>query len=186
MSNYSLPVRYGFIGALLMCIFGLFTYMFYRTLFSSFFVQMIFGLAYFASVIFIVVWGVVTYKREISEINFFKAFVAGMIIFSITMFASNFTSYIIPNYIDTDYPQQLYNLVKKSTAESMEKFGAPEEEIEKAMDRIEPDQFSPTLAKTAKAYGVSLGIGAILCLIVAAFVSRKNSSVSDIQPTHES
>lgn len=186
MNNYSLSVRYGLVGALLMCIFGLFTYMFYRTLFSSFFVQMIFGLAYFASVIFIVVWGVVSFKRELAEITFLKAFLAGMIIFSMTMFASNFTSYIIPNYIDTDYPQQLYDLVKRSTAQSMERFGAPDEEIEKAMERIEPEQFSPTLAKTARAYGISLGVGALLCLIVAAFVSRKNTPDTNTQTLQES
>lgn len=183
MNNYSTPIRYGVIGALIMSVFGILTYVFYRSLFSSFFIQMVFGLAYFASVVFIVVWGVISFKRESEGFSFFKAFVAGMIIFSMTMFASTFISYIIPNFIDTDYPQQLYELVKRSTAESMERFGAPDDEIEKGLDRIKFDQFQPTLAKTAQGFGISLGLGALLSLIIAAFASRRDPNLTDTQTT---
>ncbi len=181
MNKYATALRYGIIGALMTAVYGVLTYIFYRSLFSSFFIQMIFGLAYFASIIFIVVWGVISHKREQGSVKFPDAFIAGMIIYTLTIVSSNFVSYIIPHYIDTDYPQQLYELVKRSTADSMEKFGAPDEEIEKALDRIKMDQFNPDLLSTLKGLGISIAVGAVLCLIVAAFASRRDPVKSELQ-----
>ena len=101
--------------------------------------------------------------------------------FCLTLLFSNIISYIIPNFIDTEYPQHLYDIVRNNTAATMEKFGAQDEDIEKALKGITLEQFTPTLMSTLKAFGISLGLGLILSLIVALFVSRPSKEV-EIKP----
>ncbi len=173
-SEYGLPIRYGLIGGMVMCVISVITYMFYAQLFSSLWVQMIFGLVTIAIMIFIPVWGTVSFKHSLGTISYLQAVTACMIIVFITMVMSNVIAYVIPNFLDTEYPQELYGLVQRNTEQTMEKFGAPDEEIEKALERITPDQFTPTIVSTLRGLGISLGLGLILSLIVALFVSRKS------------
>jgi MFS family permease len=172
MEKYSTPIRYGIIGGIVMCISALLSYLFYNQLFGSFAAQSIYGLLMLGLMIFIPVWGTITYKRQKGQISFGDAFIAGMIIIGITLLFSSTISYVLPNFIDKDYPQQLYEKVKSTTSDSMEKFGAPEDQIEKALERIKLEDFQPTLLRTLRSFGIGLGMGAVLCLIIAAFASR--------------
>ena len=173
-TDFSIPLRYGLIGGFIICIISILSYLFYTQLFGSLMAQSIFGLSFFALIVFIPVWGTVTFKRSVGSVTFQQAFLAAMIIISISMAFSSVMSYVIPNIIDTDYPVQLHQLVQKNTAETMEKFGTSDEEIEKAMDRIKLEDFKPTLLKTLRSFGISLAMGAGLSLIIALFVSRPN------------
>jgi hypothetical protein len=177
MEKYSTPLRYGFIGGIVMCIISIVSYMFYNQLFGSLSMQAFFGFAMLGIIIFIPVWGTVTFKRQVGVLSFGDAFIAGMIIISITLFFSSTMSYVIPNVIDTEYPQQLYERIRNSTSESMEKFGASDEQIEESLERIKLEDFQPTLLTSIRSFGISLGVSALLCLLIAAFVSRKEKSV---------
>lgn len=179
--DYKLPIRYGLIGGMIMCVISLVSYIFYAQLFGSMWSQMIFGLLTMGVMIFIPVWGTVTYKHQIGKVTFTEVVTASMIIIFLTLLFSNIISYIIPNFIDTEYPQHLYDIVQNNTAATMEKFGAQDEDIEKALKGITLEQFTPTLISTLKAFGISLGLGLILSLIVALFVSRPSKEV-EIKP----
>ena len=170
--NFNLPVRYGFIGGFIVCIISMVSYLFYKQLFGSLTIQSIFGIAYFGLIIFIPVWGTVTCKRAVGKLTFQQAFLTSVIIIAITMAFSSVMSYVIPNLIDTDYPTQLHELVVKNTTETMEKFGAPDDKIEEALERIKLEDFQPTLLATLKSYGISLAAGAVLSILIGLFVSR--------------
>ena len=175
--NYALPIRYGLIGGMIMCAITLVTYMFYAQLFGSMLAQMIFGLLTMGVMIFIPVWGTVTYKHEMGKVSFIEAVTASMVIVFITLLFSNTIAYIIPNFLDTEYPQHLFEMVQSNTMATMEKFGAQDEDIEKALQRIKLEDFTPTILSTLKSFGISLGVGLILSLIVALFVSRPSKEV---------
>ncbi len=179
--DYKLPIRYGLIGGMIMCVISLISYIFYAQLFGSMWSQMIFGLLTLGVMIFIPVWGTVTYKHQIGKVSFIEAVTASMIIIFLTLLFSNIISYIIPNFIDTEYPQHLYDIVQSNTAATMEKFGAQDEDIEKALEGITLEQFTPTIMSTFRSFGKWLGAGLILSLIVALFVSRPSKDV-EIKP----
>ncbi len=177
MEKYNTPFRYGFIGGIVMCIVSIVTYIFYNQLFGSLSMQAIFGFVMLGIMIFIPVWGTVTFKRQLGALTFSEAFITGMIIISMTLFFSSTISYVIPNVIDTDYPQQLYDKVRNTTMESMEKFGASDEQIEESLERVKIEDFKPTLLTSVRSFGISLGVSSLLCLLIAAFVSRKEKPV---------
>lgn len=170
--DYKLPIRYGLIGGMIMVAISLITYMFYATLFGSMWVQMAFGFLTMGIMIFIPVWGTVSYKHEMGSLSFIQAVTACMIIIFLTLLFSNVITYIIPNWLDKEYAQHLYDIVVANTTATMEKFGASDEDIEKAMERVTLEQFTPTILSTLKSFGISLGLGLILSLIVALFVKR--------------
>ena len=174
MNKYSTPIKYGIIGALVSCITSFIAYMFYRQLFASFMSQILVGLVIFAIGVFIPVWGGVTFRAERGGILLFKdAFLGVFIICAISSAGSGLMTYVIPNIIDPDYAPKLMELVQTTTRESMEKFGAPDDKIEEAMGRFKIENFKPNALGALKGYGISLIWGAVLSLIIAAFIKRK-------------
>ncbi len=155
--------------------------MFYAQLFGSMWIQVVFGLLTMGIMIFIPVWGTVTYKHQIGKVTFVEAVTASMIIVFLTLLLSNIITYIIPNFLDKEYPEHLYNIVVANTTATMEKFGTTDEDIEKALERIKLEDFTPTAFSTLKSFGISLGLGLILSLIVALFASRPSKEV-EIKP----
>lgn len=181
MNKFSTPLRYGAIGFMVMCIISFVSYFFYRQLFGSFYTQIATGLLFFGISIFIPIWGGIGFRREQGGVISFKdAFLAVFMIYAISSLGGSVMQYLIPNVIDTEYPEQILNLVKTTTEESMEKFGAPDDQIEKTMQGFTLEQFKPSLFQTAKAYGGYMLFGAILSLIIAAFIKR-NSEVKPVQ-----
>lgn len=177
MNKFSTPLRYGAIGFMAMCIISIISYFFYKQMFSSFTTQMLIGILIFAVTIFIPVWGGITFRRENGGwVSFKDAFLAVYIIYIISTLGSSIMQYIVPNIIDTEYPEQLLQLVKSTTEDSMEKFGASDEQIEKTMKDFTIERFKPSIVDTARSYGFSLLIGAVLSLVIAAFIKRNSES----------
>lgn len=181
----NLPIRYGFIGGLVMAIIGILSYVFYRQLFGSMLTQSIVGFLFLVITIFIPVWGTISYKRAMGGLTFAQALTACMIILFITVSCSSVISYAIPNWLDTEYPQQLYELVRSNTDNMMERFNATEEQREEALARIKPEQFTPSATDTIKGLGINLGFGFILSLIVALFVSRDSKKKPEVEEKQE-
>ena len=124
MNKFSTPLRYGAIGFMVMCIISFLSYFFYRQLFGSFYMQIAIGLLFFGISIFIPIWGGISFRKESGGIISFKdAFIAVFIIYAVSSLGSSCMQYLIPNVIDTEYPEQLLQLIKTTTADSMEKFG---------------------------------------------------------------
>lgn len=173
--NYQLPIKYGLISGIVMCMISMITYFFYNSLFSSIVLQMVFGLISFGLMLFFPIWGAVTYKREkAGNVGFGEILIVAFIICAIGLFFSSAMGYIIPNLIDTDYPQNIYNRVVKTTSESMEKMGSSDSDIEKALERIKLEDFKPTILRTLRGYGIALVVGFVLSTLVAVFAARKN------------
>lgn len=170
--NNNLAIRYGFLGGFVMAIIGILSYLFYRQLFSSMLTQSVVGFLFLVIMVFIPIWGTISFKRAMGSLTFAQALSACMTIIFIMLVCSNVVSYIIPNFLDTDYPQQLYDLVRSNTETMMEKFNSTDEQIEEAMKRISLEQFTPTLSSTVRSLGISLAFGFVLSLIVALFVTR--------------
>lgn len=184
--NYQLPIRYGLISGITMCVVSMLTYFFYDTLFGSMVLQMLFGLLSFGLMLFFPIWGAVTYKREKGgNVGFVELLIVTFMICAIGMFFSSAMGYLIPNVIDAEYAQNIYNRVVKTTSESMEKLGSSDSDIEKALERIKLEDFKPTIFKTLKGYGISLIVGFVLSSLIAVFVARKNRDQAQLpqEPT---
>jgi hypothetical protein len=174
-SDFSIPIRYGLIGALAVTILSIVTYLFYDKIFTSLGMVMAYGLFAFALLLFIPILGGVTYKRaQAGDLPFGKAFVAVFIIYAITVTTSSVISFVLPNYIDTDYPVKLHEMVANTTRESMEKYNMPDDKIEAELSKMKLDRFKPTPVTALTSYAQSLGVGIVLCLIIAIFVKRKH------------
>lgn len=172
--NYQTPVRYGLITGFVMCIIGLAGYLFYDFLFGSMMWQMLFGLFTFGLMLFFPIWAAVTYKREKGgNVSFAEIFLVVLIVSVISLTLSSILQYLIPNVIDPDYPEAIYNRVVKTTSESMERYGASDEDIAKGLERIKLEDFKPTPLKALKNFGISLLVSAVLALLIAVFVARK-------------
>ena len=171
-ANQNYAIRVGLIGGFVMAIIGIISYMFYRQLFGSLMTQVSVSFLFLVIMIFIPVWGTISYKRSVGKVTFAQALSACMTIIFIMMLCSNIVTYIIPNYLDTEYPQQVYDLMRSTTENAMEKMNASDEQIEEALERFTLEQFKPTLGSTVRSLGMSLGLGFVLSLIVALFVSR--------------
>lgn len=176
MNHYKIPFQYGLIGAAVMLVTGVLSYIFYESLFSSFFLQSVIGMLSFGVMIFIPVWGIVTFKRSLGSIAFKDAFIGGLIIVAFMLTTSTAFSFVLSNYIDPEYPVQLYEKVTTTTEESMEKLGATDEDIEKTLSRIRLEDFKPTAIGSLRSLGIGMGVGMVLCGVVALFVSRKDPS----------
>lgn len=174
MKEYNTPIKYGLIGGLIMCVLAVLTYMFYAQLFSSFSMQMLYGLVALGIMIFIPIWAGVTFKRENNnDLSFAKAFVVCFIAFAIMQLIGGTISYVIPNFVDTEYPEKLHELVQNTTRETMEKFNAPEDQIDQKVEEIKLEQFKPTALTALQSFGKMLAFGAVLCALIALFVKRK-------------
>lgn len=157
-----------------MCVIGLLGYLFYDSLFGSMMIQMLFGLITFGLMLFFPIWAAVTYKREKNgNVNFGEIFLVVFIVCAISLTLSSIMQYMIPNVIDPDYPEAVYNRVVKTTSESMEKFGSSDADVEKALERIRLEDFKPTPIQALKSFGIGLAISAVLSLLVSLFAARK-------------
>ncbi|HWB62448.1 MAG TPA: DUF4199 domain-containing protein [Chitinophagales bacterium] len=175
--DFKVAVRYGVIGALVMIIISVLSYLFYQNLFDSFFMQIATGFLFFALFVFIPVWGGVTFKRANGGVVSFKnAFIGVIIICAITSAGSNIMQYLIPNVLDTQYPEELVAFMKKTTADYMEKMGAPDEKVDEVMKNFTIEKFKPSALKTLESYGIALAFSAVLSLIIAAFLARKDKT----------
>lgn len=182
MEQFKTPIRYGIIGALVMCIFSFITYIFYRQLFSSFYVQIAIGILSFILTLIFPIVGGLKFRKDRGDVLSFKDALTGvMIICTLTFAGSTLMGYLIPNVIDQEYPQELMQLMKTTMQDSMEKFGASDEEIEKAMERMDEEKFKPTLLQSAKGFGISLGIGLVLSMIIAAFIRRAPKPIAQAE-----
>ncbi|MCW5907293.1 MAG: DUF4199 domain-containing protein [Chitinophagales bacterium] len=168
MNTYSTPIKYGIIGGIIMIAIILLLYIVAVEKLASFFTMVV-----YLPLIFLMIWGGITYRKEIGSYNTFgQAFITVFIISVIATFLFDTFGYLLYTVIDPDLPI----LIKKKAIENatlmMEKFGTPDDKMEEALQRMEEQDYAPTVKTQLMRYASSLVIGAIFSALVALFVRR--------------
>lgn len=168
MNKYATPIKYGLIGGILMVVLLMLIYLVAPAKLASMITMVV-----YVPVLFCMIWGGITYRKEVGAFGSFgEAFLAVFIISVISTLIFDTFGYLLYAVIDPDLPAYIKDLSLQNTAEMVEKFGGSDEEVEKALKRIEDTDFTPTLKSTLIRYASSFAIGAILSALIALFVRR--------------
>lgn len=121
-----------------------------------------------------VVYAGINYRNEIGGyIPFGKAFLHGFAVFAIGGVISSIFTILLYTVIDPDLPVNLTEAVISNTESMMQRFGAPQESIDEAVDKMRedmPNNFSAF--GLIKGYFTSLIWYAILSLITGLIVKK--------------
>lgn len=168
MNSYATPIKYGIIAGIIMIALMLLLYMVAVSKLASFFTLFL-----YLPLIFLMIWGGITYRKEMGGFQSFQqAFIAILIISVIATFMFDTFGYLLYKVIDPDLPE----LIKKQAIENallmMEKFGTPDDKMNEQLQTMEEQDYSPTAATQAIRYATSLVIGTIFSALIALFVRR--------------
>ena len=84
--------------------------------------------------------------------------------------------YVLYNFIDTTLSEQYKQITIDSTREMMEKFGAGGEQLDKALEQLETQDFSFSLGTMLQGLVVSSLLGACYAAIVGASIKKENNT----------
>jgi len=113
-----------------------------------------------------------TKKQLNNDYSFKQAFTTFFIAMLIGASISTLYNLVLFNFVDPAAKETIQEISVKSTVSMMERFGAPESEIEKAIEKVrETDNFS--IGNLLMGLGVTLVIGSIFGLILAAIFKSK-------------
>lgn len=123
----------------------------------------------------------INYRNSIGGfIPYGKAFQHGFLVLAISGLVGVIFAFILYNVIDTELPQKLTDAAVDNAREMMEKFGAPEDQIDPALEKARVDTADRfTAVGQIKGYGIGLIFSAIISLITSIFV-KKNQPVETI------
>ncbi|MFT3844114.1 MAG: DUF4199 domain-containing protein [Lacibacter sp.] len=162
-------VQYGLISALAGVLFYVILYLGGVKLFMS-------PVAYIAYVIPIVFAVLATLKAKSNNggfLEFSQALKISFGVFVITSLATSLLSYLLLNFIDTEFAQALQQATMEMTEKMMKKFGAQQEQIDKALaDASNKNPY--TIGKIALGFALSCILWFIFSLIISAIVKKKN------------
>lgn len=185
--NWKLIVRLGIIGSLIVLISSILMYLFYETLMSNYWMMTAAGIGVFLIILFILIWAGITYRKENGGYASFPvALVSIFIIAMLINISNNVFNYILPNYIDKEYPVKMAEIMKTTLAEKFEKFGMSDDEIEKNLSRFTAKEFCPNLQQTFMNILKGALIYFIVSLIIAAFVKRNSTDIIEARTRNES
>lgn len=116
-------------------------------------------------------------KKESGNLPFKSALRLSFGIFVFTSLATSVLSYVLFNWIDTSFAESLKQLYIEQTQKMMERFKAPAEEIDKAVDKLIHDNiFSFKSIFLSFTYGCILYF--IISLIIAAIMKKEKEVFS--------
>jgi len=125
--------------------------------------------------------GMKSYRDKVLEgnISYGQAFVAGLLIVVFSAVLASIYNLIFNLVIDPDYMNRVMEATRNWTYDMMNNMGAPEGQIEDAMERFDRQQANMSHLKTLM-QGIiwSVVFGAIISLIVAAFVKKSRNPVA--------
>jgi len=125
--------------------------------------------------------GMKSYRDKVLEgnISYGQAFVAGLLIVVFSAVLASIYNLIFNLVIDPDYMNRVMEATRNWTYDMMNNMGAPEGQIEDAMERFDRQQANMSHLKTFM-QGIiwSVVFGAIISLIVAAFVKKSRNPVA--------
>ena len=120
----------------------------------------------------------INYRNEIGGyLPYSKAFIHGILVLAVSGLVSTVFNIVLYTIIDPELPQKLTDAIIENTESMMQRFGAPEESIEQAIEKMRgelPANFAP--AGLAFGFVKSLIWYAIIAAITSLFV-RKSEPV---------
>ena len=137
-------------------------------------------LFYLISVALVVYYAIDTRKKLGGYMDFKQAVLCLMVTFLVSSFLTQIFSYLLFTVIDPGLTDLLKQTVIDQTAGMMEKFGAPQEAIDKALAEVETQDYGMSVGRAAKGYL----FGALFSIIVsmaAALGVRKNQPVFETE-----
>jgi hypothetical protein len=112
-------------------------------------------------------------KQSGGFLEFSEALKTSFGIFVISGLAVTLFSYLLLNYIDTDFKTAMQQAAMEMTENLMKKFGAPQEQIDKALEEAaKKDNFS--FSSVMLGFAVSCILWFLFSLIIALIVRKKN------------
>lgn len=180
--NTAYGIRYGLLAGFFSLGLGFIYYLFSSAIFSSFWLPTLTGLGSLAVVILLATLGAITYRNQNQGvITLGQGIGTALMVFTTAAVFSIATQWIIPNLIDKQYPERTSALLKEKVGAQMEKWGAPDEAIEKAMKDMGPEKFNPDAAATAKNFGIMMIFYVIISVVIGAFVKRNSKDMIKVE-----
>lgn len=138
------------------------------------------GLLLFAIYIGLTIYAGISYRKESGPyLAFGKAYQHGFMIFAISGLIATVFNILLFQVIDTELGGKVTEVAIEKTAEMMSNFGAPPDQIDKALeDTRERMTNQYTLMGQLKGYGFIVIVSAVLALITGLIV-RKSEPVFD-------
>jgi phosphatidylglycerophosphate synthase len=132
--------------------------------------------------IVMLVMAVKSYKKQQNNtINFKDAFVLTLIVGVSALILNLIFNYLLYNVIDPSLPEFIKQKAIENTMSMMEKFGADENAMNKALEQLETQDFSQGPSKLGMQLIWGVVFDAIFALIIAAIMRTKQKPVDDIQ-----
>jgi hypothetical protein len=170
----SISIRYGLLAGMIMISLMILLYMLSPGSLAS-----MWSIVFYMPLIFLMIFGGITYRKEMGgEIDLKQAFVAVMLISVIATVMFDTFGYLLYSVIDPGLVEIIKEQAMENTREMMENFNAPEDQIDEQLAQLEEQDMNPTLKSQAIRYVSSLVIGAIMSLLIALFIRRKNQDAA--------
>lgn len=157
-------------GAVLV-IYTLVTYLIDPQLMFKWWLALIIGIVIY--VFFMRRAGIATRNDLGGYMSFKQALAPTFLTFVIGALVASVFNYIMYNFIDPSLQDQLLNYTLDTTESMMSRFGAPQSEIDSALDKLETEGISLGVVDILKQYAWSLIIGFIIAAIISAVIKRK-------------
>ena len=134
---------------------------------SNFALMALIGLLAIAIMIIVPVLGLKEHRNnELGGlVSFGRAFLVCISILAVSVVLAAIFNFVYMNFINPGYVETM----KEGTREMLEKFNAPEEQIEKSLEPL--DQMK-TMSGNLISIAKSLGLSAVISLIIAAIMKR--------------
>ncbi len=166
----SVASSYGIALGLALILISVLAYVFSLSLFSAWW----FGISL---LVLIIVWGIVATskakKTTAALFTFKNAFTAYFVTILIGSFLSMVFSILLFNIIDPEASKAILEATIENTRGMMESFGAPQSEIDKAVEKMQNENsFAPL--KQLQAYAFQLVFYAVIGLLVALIFREKD------------
>ncbi len=164
-------LRWGAIMGMTILIIQLMVYLLSKSSLVSF----TYGIVNFILQVILLVVAVYVYRKNINNglLSFVEGFTIVMLIFAGSALINSVFQFLLYNVIDPDLSTYIYERTLEMTTNMMEKFGAPEEEIEKAIEKINPEDLKLTPQRLVTNYFFSLLFGVFFAVIIAAIFRKK-------------
>lgn len=139
------------------------------------------GFAVFAALIAAMVLAARHTRAEQGGYGTFAQLVApAFAVMVVAQLLSSVYNYVLYNFIDPSLTESLRNVTSETAYSWMTSLGAPEEDIEKAMDEIDARDFSVTLSSTLFGFASACLFGFAIAAIIALIL--KKNRPAHLQP----
>ncbi len=171
--NYG--TSYGLIAGLIICVIALLQYLGGLDMYLS----PIGYISYAVVITMALLAALKTRKANGGYLEFAAALKITFTVFALALLLQSVFTYILFNFIDVSFKEAVAQEVINKTEEMMRRFGAPDAEVEKALDLARSqDQFS--LSRIALGYAISCIVSFIICLILSLIVKKPQPVYHDI------